>query len=374
MRILKPCAAFVAMLLIGAGGSANAAVTIPQQVSADDINKSIVWVDVEFKGLVEVPFEEGSEIFTATSVSQCTGWFASDEGHVATAGHCLEPDQSTIQDLYTKVIAGNNIDIGELRIEDLEWRYELDEPVAYVGQPSGIEGGPLAGDNPIIAQVIEFQGFDNGDNALLKIANMSDTPALSVASVRPEVGDDIVAIGFAGSVSDVSDVSRQPPSHKEGDISSFSTSPRGVPNIEIGASVSGGMSGGPTVNEHGEVVGINSFGVAGETQAFNFITDTETMRTFLVRNGVELPEGQAPVANDPTSGSAVTDGSAPRGADTGSGTLQQPEESTSVVTVVLVTILVILLLAALAYAIFRVMKKRKKTTTGDQQPQPPQAS
>lgn len=43
------------------------------------------------------------------------------------------------------------------------------------------------------------------------------------------------------------------------------------------------MSGGPAVNLDGQVVGTVSFGVGGESQPFNFITDTGTVRALLAR-------------------------------------------------------------------------------------------
>ena len=54
----------------------------------------------------------------------------------------------------------------------------------------------------------------------------------------------------------------------------------------MNADISGGMSGGPTVNANGEVIGVNSFTISGEEQAFNFITDTRDLNRFLQQNGV----------------------------------------------------------------------------------------
>jgi uncharacterized membrane protein YedE/YeeE len=57
------------------------------------------------------------------------------------------------------------------------------------------------------------------------------------------------------------------------------------------------MSGGPTVDENGRVVGVNSFGLAAESVAglfgatepgFNFVTDVEMLRLLLQKNGVSV--------------------------------------------------------------------------------------
>jgi len=69
-------------------------------------------------------------------------------------------------------------------------------------------------------------------------------------------------------------------------VSSRHISERGVAGLEVNADISGGMSGGPTVNANGEVIGVNSFTISGEEQAFNFITDTRDLNRFLQQNGV----------------------------------------------------------------------------------------
>jgi hypothetical protein len=99
-------------------------------------------------------------------------------------------------------------------------------------------------------------------------------------------------------VGDVIDPSRlQQPSFKSGTASSQQVKPSGAQSTEINADVSPGMSGGPTVdNNTAEVLGINSYGLHGESQAFNFITDAPTLRTFLQKNGVHLAELPAPAA------------------------------------------------------------------------------
>jgi serine protease Do len=267
----------------------------------NEINKSIVWVDIEHTGQVEVPFDDGTtEIFESIVTVYCTGWFVSTDGHVGTAGHCIEQDDSTVNALFTNVIIENDINIGDQEVSQLDWYYSLEEPVAYVGQPSVIDG-PLSDKDGPVAQIIDHQPFENGDNALLKVSGMSDTPPLQVAVNQPTVGEEVVSIGYAGSVDDVTDTNRQPPSQKKGSVSSLSTTNRGVPVTEIDAAVTGGMSGGPTINADGAVIGINSFGIVGESQPFNFITDTQTMRTFLEKNGVPI-DSQA--TDDTTSGTS----------------------------------------------------------------------
>ena len=63
-----------------------------------------------------------------------------------------------------------------------------------------------------------------------------------------QVGQDIVAIGYPASVDEVTDPDLHP-SFKAGQVSSVKTRGQGLLTVyELSAAVSGGMSGGPTVD------------------------------------------------------------------------------------------------------------------------------
>jgi hypothetical protein len=46
------------------------------------------------------------------------------------------------------------------------------------------------------------------------------------------------------------------------------------------------MSGGPTVDGNGDVVGINSFGPTETTELFNYVTSSANLRELMTQNGV----------------------------------------------------------------------------------------
>ncbi|MEX0650531.1 MAG: hypothetical protein WD186_00705, partial [Actinomycetota bacterium] len=82
------------------------------------------------------------------------------------------------------------------------------------------------------------------------------------------------------------------PTFKDGQINSKKTREGGLlPVYEMSAALSGGMSGGPTVDLSANVVGVNSFNIVGETEAFNFITPSSLVTEMLARNGVEAQLG-----------------------------------------------------------------------------------
>ncbi|GAA1141608.1 S1 family peptidase [Ornithinicoccus hortensis] len=292
LQALTTTALLAGALVVPAAASAS------ETGARSDANASIVWVDVEFPATVEVPWEDGTSTLYSTDVlALCTGFFVSDDGEIVTASHCVEADATTERAAVGQVagdLQQEGYDLSHLDLATLDWAVGIGEPTAYVGQPTGIADGIFSGSDSMIAQIVDSQGFAKGDNALLRVADLADSPALPISEDTPVVGDPVTSIGFAGSVSDVSDYRRQLPSYKFGTVSSRQYTTKGVPNTEIDAAVTGGMSGGPTLDESGAVIGVNSFGIHGESQPFNFVTDTETLRDFLTRNGVDVAEAAAP--------------------------------------------------------------------------------
>ncbi|WP_139346544.1 S1 family peptidase [Sinomonas mesophila] len=272
----------LALALLGPGSPTPA-----HAASANDAEKSIVYLDLTFDGAVKVPFTSGTESYTASVAGGCTGWFASTQAHIVTAAHCVEKDDDVRLAILEKVL--DSLGYSEYLQQgwDEDWASVTGVTVrAY--QPQGVEGAmPALQTTGLTAQLIDAQTFDNGDLALLKIADLDGTSPLAVAATSPGVKETVTAVGFAGSVTDVSDASRQRASFKSGTVSSRQVTTTGVPITEIDAAVTNGMSGGPTLDAAGSVMGVNSFKPRGEEQAFNFVTDTEALKSFLSRNGVK---------------------------------------------------------------------------------------
>jgi serine protease Do len=161
--------------------------------------------------------------------------------------------------------------------EEGKRRPDLKVTAAWSVSAGGVETGKA-----LPARVVKWQKFDQGDGALLKV-EADNLNALPLSDDEIEIGTEVVAVGYPGSVDLVADQTFTP-SYKEGAVSSTKTVSNGLLRVyEISAAVSGGMSGGPTVNLEGEVVGFNSFGINSqiETQAFNFVRPVETVRELL---------------------------------------------------------------------------------------------
>jgi hypothetical protein len=277
--------------------------------SPGDAEKSIVLVGMLWDGFVQVPAAytgTGSAEWTQLQAAGfCTGWFASESGHIVTAGHCVDPAEGRFSLLTTLLEQLNAMEL--LPEAYANWEVEgLAEgsPVGLtvqVVQPRQVDGAVVP--DPLAVRVLDVRPYDQGDLALLRLEGLQKpTPALSVAEASAEIGDPLTAIGFPGSVSQVVDGTRIRASFKSGTASSQQVSLGGVAGTEINADLSPGMSGGPAIDAQGRALGVNSFLIAGEQQNFNFITGTEALREYLEEQNVPLrdPAPSDESSNDPS--------------------------------------------------------------------------
>lgn len=357
-------------------GSALAAAVPAQAATAElgDVENSLVHIYTEYSGYIYYPTDDGWEWSEeVTAGTMCTGWFASDDGYIATAGHCVQPEQGR-RAILQKFLAEWDAEdlladaITSWTVEGYEEGSEIDRSVEVV-QPDGADDPVI--DSWTVAQVIDFQDFEDGDAALLKVAGVSGMEPLTVASTTPEVGDDIVSIGFPGTVQQVVDVSRLSASFKTGTVSSQQVTDNGVPVTEINAQVSGGMSGGPTIDGTGHVIGINSFGILGEPQSFNFVTDTDALAQFLTSHGVEFTAASAATTSDDdvtgTDGAVASDKGGTAVGSAGPGASSDSSESSPFVGLLIGGMIAVVLAGGIgAVVLIIVVSRRRSRNPGTQ--------
>lgn len=156
----------------------------------------------------------------------------------------------------------------------------------------------------ISAQVVDYS--ENADLALLRLEKPTDqrVPLKLLTPTSDMVGTTVHAIGFPG-IADDMEVS--PTSQWDvddmtittGTISRlFTESGKSVRQIQTDAGLNNGNSGGPLVNDAGEVVGVNTSArkVGVESGEMNYAINIEEAITILRRNGVEY----TPVNPEPT--------------------------------------------------------------------------
>jgi S1-C subfamily serine protease len=136
------------------------------------------------------------------------------------------------------------------------------------------------------------------DLALLKV-EATDVPTLPLGdSAQAKLGDGLHVIGFPNVVTShelLRTRARAEPSVTSGTVSGFKEDVNGQPVIQTDAAAAGGDSGGPAVNDRGQVIGVMTFvsrvdGTGDIVQGFNFIIPAASVREFLRDSGATIGE------------------------------------------------------------------------------------
>ena len=317
-RIIRGAALVLALVLaLPLGGSpAGAATATPEEKAAAIVRPSVVYVEMGWSAWVRVP--RSSALFFDGYVNnggafnwgtRCSGFVVNPNGYIVTAGHCVDEGEYGARGTALELGVQWLIDNGWARQRDfnfllneahLSWGVEGKERGTpadlIVHVQHGVAAGGLRTGEAFPARVVEHSSIVDGDVALLKI-EASDLPSIQIAADSDiAIGTNVLSVGYPGSSDAVTDASYEP-TFKDGQINSKKTREGGLlPVYEMSAALSGGMSGGPTVDMTGDVVGINSFNIVGETEAFNFITPSSLVTEMLARNGVQAELGPIDIA------------------------------------------------------------------------------
>jgi hypothetical protein len=162
----------------------------------------------------------------------------------------------------------------------------------------------LASGRRLPARVVKYSpppagtAMSGRDLALLKI-EADPVPTLPIGdSTKAKIGDRLHVIGFPNVVMShelLNASAKIEASVSGGAISGFKEDVNGQPVFQTDASAAGGDSGGPVVNDRGEVVGVMTFvsdatGGTATVQGFNFIIPSAAVRDFVKDASVTLGE------------------------------------------------------------------------------------
>lgn len=269
------------------------------------VQPAVVYLGLEYTGYVYDAFNKrylgdgGGAPFTVKG--QCTGFVISPDGHIATAGHCVDASEGAADALKQAAaewaLQNNYYQRQGLTIQQIlgfnnyvivDEKGDRADPDVKAFAGWGVSASGVASGQSKPARIVSFTPFDESDAALLKI-DAKNLHSVRLSDTELEVGQEIVAIGYPGSVDKVTDLDYAP-SYKDGTVSSEKTRDGGLYQVfEVSAAVSGGMSGGPVVNAKGQVVGFNSFGINPqvETQAFNFARPVSVISELLSAAGAK---------------------------------------------------------------------------------------
>jgi serine protease Do len=312
-RLGATVAAIVAMNFMSVIGLASGALAspTPEQVDAQ-VRPSILLVGIEWQGTVTYPDTNGNwlQSGTITADGVCTGWFASRQGDIVTAGHCVDPaegKQDIIQQFLNDQVQQGNLTSAQADalLPQAEQNWPVNgstqgsppDRLVQVVQTTDIRDRVVT--TPTTVQVTDFKPVGNGDFALLQLPDPSGpTPALVVAGSSPPAGAAITSAGYPGSVIALTDNPQV--SFLSGTVSGEQNF-QGSSFTQVNTNLSPGLSGGPAVNDEGEVVGTSSFTITNGNQN-NFITNGQALWRFLKDNNVSLVSAPAPAPKTSANG------------------------------------------------------------------------
>jgi pSer/pThr/pTyr-binding forkhead associated (FHA) protein/S1-C subfamily serine protease len=290
-------AAAALVLATGAAAQDTTTTATQQDVVPPLVQPSIVYLGLDWSAPVydsNPPVGYlGSGEAVAQAAYQCSGFFVSPNGHVMTASHCTEFSadvRDTLLDsaavwAYQHHYFSGNPTFGQVRQYARRYFRIRNQQLT----PTVVWSYAADGSDPkhLPARQLGNRAFLKGDVALLKV-DADHTIPLPISTAPVSVGTHIDSVGFPGLVDNVTDADRVNPSFKDGEISSKKTIEQGLQDVyEVSAAIAHGMSGGPTVDSQGQVIGVNSFGASANTEQFNFISPSSFVDELLKDKGVQ---------------------------------------------------------------------------------------
>jgi serine protease Do len=249
---------------------------------AEDVKPSVVRVVVGCKAQVYSPIN-GKIYDLETITGHGSGFFVNPNGYIATNTHVIETEdcQRIFQkDLTAKLEAdGQTLENVEAQLKWIETK-----PIQLVYLPNQeqlsfqiINSGAIAGEGK--------------DVSIIKV-NLINAPTLRLTeSNQVKLLDSVTVVGYPGVVENLSlfnNESFYEASFTRGQVSAQKNLKDGTPVIQITAPVPNGNSGGPVLNDEGEVIGLVTF---GPNDDFTFIFTSNTIQEFLDSANIKNQQG-----------------------------------------------------------------------------------
>jgi len=278
-------------LVIIASAIAHAEEPSPQQKIALIAKPSVVRVWGAYIGTFDLA---GSKL-TAGIGGTGTGWFITPDGYIATNAHVVADIKAgddaargaLLQQLYKEMQKQYGAELAKMsaaQIDVIQRSIKLVnvESRHYVVMPDGTK---------LDYEIKEYGKPGTGNDCAIIKVKAENAPTLPIGdSAKSQVEDHIVVIGYPG-VADFTDLlddkSQLQASVTDGAISSLKKAATGEQILQISAPITHGNSGGPAIDQHGNVVGLATFGNEGEVQGFNFLVASSTLMELVKKAKLE---------------------------------------------------------------------------------------
>ncbi len=239
---------------------------------AEDIKPSVVRVVVGCKAKVYSP-NTGKIYELEIITGHGSGFFVNPKGYITTNHHVTKAEdcqQILREDLVAKLEAeGQTLENVEAELKWIEIK-----PIQLVYLPNKeklpfeiINSGAVTGEGK--------------DVSIIKV-DVINAPTLKLAeSSEVKLLDSVTVVGYPGLVENsalFNDESFYEASFTRGQISAKKNLLDGTPVLQITAPVPNGNSGGPVLNDNGEVIGLVTF---GPNDNFTFLFTSNTIQEFL---------------------------------------------------------------------------------------------
>ena len=306
------------LLLVTATFPAQAGQLRPEEKQALGVKPAVALVLVQFTTTYTSAGFPDADPIKFTQGASGTGFFFRPDGYFITNGHVVQYYQAQkdnqamsalrsflIEQFKEKVQAGEIFAYFEHKYNRPLTPMEKLKITAY--QPniniSDLSLSVITANSQVLnADVMQFSPpfNQNGkDVAVLKIpkTNLPTVPLGNSDNVRLQ--EPVMVMGYpglasqwgGGSVSSLlSRESNLEPSATNGHISALKVENIGTPLLQSDVAITHGNSGGPGFNDHGEVIGLATYG-ATEVQGFNFLVPINTAMEFVRQTGVAPEEG-----------------------------------------------------------------------------------
>jgi serine protease Do len=254
----------------------------PANLIAEEAKPSVVRVVVGCKAKVYSPIN-GKIYDLETITGYGSGFIVNPKGYIVTNAHVTETEDCE-QVFHADLAAQLEADGQNFENIKAELKWIETKPIQLVYLPN--------------QEQLPFEIINSGspvgegkDVSIIKV-NLVNAPTLKLAkSNQVKLLDSITVVGYPGLVENYpvfdSDSFYQA-SFTRGQISAMKNLKDGTPIIQITAPVPNGNSGGPVLNDNGEVIGLVTF---GPNDDFTFLFTSETIQEFLDSANITNQQG-----------------------------------------------------------------------------------